>query len=120
MNADLIEKTAIQSLRQTCDRLRVRIVAPYVLSDTKLSAYCAAYLPDLGGPNGMVIGFVHPPDFMPESYLKALAEAQMIYVSLVNPKGWLVPDERAFMDAAYDWGYFGKDAERPEWLLNRS
>lgn len=82
----------------------------------------SAYLPDIGGPRGLLIDVVVDPDYMPSQEHKLAAQDLGIPVSFVNPQSWRT-DAGEFTAALRDWGYFGQpedmsDALRAE-LLSR-
>ena len=48
-------KRAASVWKRGCEKLQVRVVAPFRLAGESSSFECIAFLPDFGSPNGMVV-----------------------------------------------------------------
>jgi len=79
---------------------------------------CVAHLPDFGSPNGMVIGFIHHPDYGVDTRLKLAAESQGLFCSFINYKVYGHYNEEVFKEALADWGFFGDETLRPSWMAD--
>jgi hypothetical protein len=97
--------------------LDFQIEAPFTLQVEGQSIKCLAFLPDFGGPNGMLVGATLPPTFETDPRLIELAKRRGLYLSFVNPLGWNSFHEDAAKEALTDWGFFGPSSRRPSWLL---
>jgi hypothetical protein len=92
-------------------RLGVRVVAPHQIgTETYL-----AYLPDFGGPTGMVIAPLKSPA---EGNADGVAEAGL-YLSRVS-EAYASDDLDLFRATLNDWGWYGSDASRPAWYSGKS
>jgi len=112
----LIEGAA-DTWREACNRLMVRVTAPFDLASGASSVKCIAFLPDFGGPNGMVILSMDLPEVKPDQNLASLAKRDGLYFSFLNVSVFAnkaVPDE-VFKEVLEDWGYFGPLDRRPKW-----
>jgi len=78
--------------------------------------WCAAHLPDFGGPRGMVVGLIWPPLYKPDAQLESAAKARGLYCSFINPAVYEDYDEDVFKEALNDWGFLGGEDQRPDWL----
>lgn len=96
-------------------QLGVRVEAPYSVFFEGEVVTVAAFLPDFGGRNGMVIDIGDMLDF---DKLSRVTDANGIYLSCLNP----VADtsEASVRDALNDWGYFGPAARRPSWYTGQA
>lgn len=79
---------------------------------------CVAYLPDFGGPKGIVIELNNPPDFEIDKGLVDAAKAKGISYSFMNFKIYKEYQEDGFKEVLIDWGFFGDESLRPEWMAN--
>jgi hypothetical protein len=115
INQRILER-AIKCWMDASQRLQFRIVAPYVLEVEGQTANCIAFLPDFGGPAGMIIGALIGPDLKRDSELLKLARKKELFSSFVNLLGWLSYDEALFKEALEDWGYYGRAENCPSWF----
>jgi len=101
--------------RLAAESLSLRIEAPYLLKDSAGEGVtCIAYLPDFGGPNGMVIDLLDDPG---RNAVSLAAKANKMYYSFINPEVYEKFDAREFQEALTDWGFFGNSKDRPTWML---
>jgi len=77
----------------------------------------AAYLPQFGGPKGILVDIVIDPDYTPGEAQKRVAAELRIPISFVNPAS-LLRSADEFILALRDWGYFGLPAELTEAARN--
>ncbi|MBI3887000.1 MAG: hypothetical protein HY302_14925 [Opitutae bacterium] len=103
-----------QAWREAGTRLRVSVTAPFAFEDGASQAI--AYLPNFGGPNGMVIGLIGAPDYEPDRALSDAADQAGIYFSFISAEIYGGYDAERFKETLSDWGYFGESSKRPEWL----
>jgi hypothetical protein len=85
---------------------------PYVMETPSGNVECTAYLPDFGGPNGMVVfaRFEVLTTAEPKQFWK-IAEARGLYASHMRVSPEYNRDQ--FVDALNDWGYFGNTDRAP-------
>jgi hypothetical protein len=111
-------------MRMVCDAWRVaagalsfRIEAPYAIrTPSGKEVPCVGFLPDFGSRNGMVIGLTSGPAYEIDKELKLAAESQKVFYTFINGKAYDRYNEEIFKEALVDWGYFGHEDQRPEWL----
>ena len=104
-----------QSWTEASPKLKIRVIAPYVLDVEGGSVRCLAFLPDFGAPNGMVVAAITPPEFETDARLIERAREKGLFCSFVNPLGWMQYDETGFKKALLDWRYFGPVETCPAW-----
>jgi hypothetical protein len=113
-----------QKMKRVCDAWRIaavalsiKVEAPYVIRtrDGKEVA-CIAHLVDFGGPNGMIIGLYSRPASETDKELKSAAESKGLFYSFINADFYERYDENEFKEALTDWGFFGDEDRRPNWL----
>ena len=96
--------------------LGVKVTAPYEMrSDSGLVTY-AAFLPEFGNLNGMLIGVLTLPDHEVDEGAKQAAKRAGMYVSFVNAEIYEEYKKEVFVEALRDWGYFGPEKYKPQWL----
>ena len=114
-----IDQTVLDLVTRAFDkasrRLGIRIVAPYVLEAEGESVKCLAFLPEFGGPNGMVVAAMTPPEFETDARLIECAKGKGLFCSFVNPLGWTQYNETGFKNALQDWRYYGPGGGCPRW-----
>lgn len=111
------ETELLQAWREAASSLSVRVEAPYIIKAANGEAIeCVAYLPDFGGPKGMVIGIIAPPEFQTNSALKLAAESLELFYSFINRDVYRKYQEEIFKEALRDWGYQGSESLRPFWV----
>jgi hypothetical protein len=97
--------------------LSIRVESPYLLKSADGSEVpCAAYLPDFGGSNGMVIGCIDRPDYKTDRGLQSAAKSRGFYCSFINSEVYEHYNEEVFKEALLDWGFFGDESLRPNWM----
>jgi|GEM_PF-1659421 len=96
--------------------LDIRVVAPYRLDAPSGSAECVAFLPDFGGPSGMVIGAIMAPRFQTDKRIMHLCNEVGVYCSFINVDAYFDYRKERFIDALRDWGYFGNAEKQPNWF----
>ena len=100
-------------------KLSIRVTAPFAISVASERIQCIAFVHDFGGPNGTLVGVMHPHTYETDSRLKEYAKRNGIFYSFVNPSGWTEYNEAAFKDALEDWGYYGSPDKCPAWFRGR-
>jgi hypothetical protein len=103
--------------RVAANALSIKVEAPYLLKgvDGK-EVLCAAYLPDFGDPRGMVVGLLDLVTCKNDKGIKLAAESRGLFFSFINPEVYERYDEQVFKEALADWGFFGSEDQRPDWL----
>jgi hypothetical protein len=103
-----------QAWHEAGTRLGISVTAPFVFEEGATQAI--AYLPHFGSPKGMIIGLVDAPDYEPDRVLADAAAQAGVYCSFISAEIYGRYDAERFKETLSDWGYFGKDTERPKWL----
>lgn len=98
------------------EELGFRIVAPYSLVCDSCVFECVAYLPDFGSINGMVVYLMLPRPSYDTPGLMEAARALDMYYSCINGEVYGVFDAEVFKEALRDWGFFGPESEKPDWI----
>jgi len=95
--------------REAAEQLGIRVVAPHSLRLPNGDALdVEAFLPDFGGPNGVVAVA------MSDDRRCCLADASAQYVSRIA-ECYRAFDGPLFRETLDDWGWFGPEALRPDW-----
>jgi hypothetical protein len=117
MNTKENRKMVSDAWRIAAKALSIDIEAPYLIrtSDGK-KVSCIAHLPDFGGPTGMVIGLWSGSAHKTHEPLILAARSLELYCSLINAEIYNSYDEETFKEALTDWGFFGNEDHRPNWL----
>lgn len=103
--------------RIAADALSITVEAPYVLNAPNCGKVLfAAYLPDFGTSQGMVIGLLGRPTYMRDKALLSAAKSRGLYSSFISAEIYARYDEEVFKEALTDWGFFGSEERRPNWL----
>jgi hypothetical protein len=109
--------TLATAWKRAAEVLSVRLESPYRFkTNTEKEVPCVGYLPDFGGPKGMVISYLSAPEFGIDSVLASQAKSFGFYCSFINPKVYEKYDEEVFKEALVDWGFFGNEDMRPSWM----
>jgi hypothetical protein len=116
MHSSNLSKKAIKSWIRGGRELGFRVTAPYVLRVNDKSVTCVGFVPDFGGPNGMVIGGMAPPQFQTDSQLVECAKTANMYWSFVNLQDYDQYQPDVLKEALADWGFWGPKELRPPWL----
>jgi len=118
MTAPYELKRLSSTWRVAAEELSFRIEAPYSFKGTPNSnVSCVAFLPDFGGPKGMVVDLLDDPPYERGSPIRLSAEANGMFCSFINPKVYEKFDAEEFKEALTDWGFFGPNGDRPNWML---
>jgi hypothetical protein len=117
VNATILNQ-ASASWHDACHRLGVRIDAPFTLGSDGSLIDCIAFLPDFGGPKGMVVGAMDLPKIKPNALVLQLAHKDGLYASFINatPYACATIKDSLYQEALSDWGFFGPENKRPVWL----
>lgn len=67
----------------------------------------------------MVIGAIAPPNFQTDKQLIECAKELGFFCSFLSVKGHTDYREDLFKDALNDWGFYGPDQMRPEWVRTK-
>lgn len=109
-----------EAWRAAAKDLSIEIEIPYLMKTScGKEIRSVAYLPDFGGPKGMVISLYSHSISDDNKDLQSAAKSQGLYYSFINPEFYQRYDEKEFREALADWGYFGTDNRRPKWLQTR-
>lgn len=102
--------------REARDKLGIAVVAPFTFRVDGRAYECVAWLPDFGGPRGMVLFELSAPEFRVPAEAVADAEACGYRWSGVNGALYRQYNEAVFVEALRDWGFTGAASARPTWL----
>ncbi|NVD73357.1 hypothetical protein HUX88_22870 [Duganella sp. BJB1802] len=100
-----------------CVELGIKATCPYDLSNGSDVVRFAAYLPHFGSGRGLLINEVCEPDFATSEPHRLVAERENIPISFVNPLS--IVNQREFIEALQDWGYFGDIVSAPSFMQMR-
>jgi hypothetical protein len=117
MNTEEKRIKVCDAWQMAASALSIRIEIPYLLktADGEQIPY-VAHLPDFGGPKGIVIDLYFRGDYELNERLKLAALSQGLFYSFINAEIYERYDEEVFKEALVDWGFFGNEDCRPNWL----
>lgn len=98
-NAEIARKNWLRASKD----LGFEIKTPHSIKVNDVEMQIFAFLPQLGSPNGMLLGLTSPPEFKTDPELVKLAEKLGMFYSFVNVESVLNYDEKFFEDAIRDW-----------------
>jgi hypothetical protein len=112
------QKVKLTEVWQTAaSRLSVRVEAPYLLKSADgAEVMCVAFLPDFGGTHGTVVGCLCSPTFEADKKIARVAKSVGTFYSFMNFDIYSDYNEERFKEALIDWGFYGSDYIRPNWL----
>jgi hypothetical protein len=113
-----LERHVIDAWNQAAQSLDITVVAPFAFADAEPAIECIAFLPEFGGPTGMVIGGIVPPAFDTDAALIRQANHAAVFFSFINLESYAQFNAPVFKEALKDWGFFGSPATRPAWLAD--
>lgn len=96
-------------IEQRCRYFGLQCECPFVSNTVEF----AGYLPQFGGPRGLLIDIVAPRRFISSERHKAVAKALGVSISLVNPSSML-QDSEEFIDLLRDWILTDRLSELPQ------
>lgn len=102
---------------QAAPCLLIAVFAPAYIYDAATRVAAPCFLPHFGGPRGMLVCVDQPPDSVARRHLVSAAKSLSLYWTLVNPGVYSQYSDETFKEALADWGYFGPEDRRPEWLI---
>jgi hypothetical protein len=100
-----LEERVIDAWIEASCKFRFRIDPKYRLKDSGRERQTLFFLPDYGGPNGMVVVGTAPPDFAIDSELAEAARRTGVFCSFINLEKYERFDEATFTEALEDWKY---------------
>lgn len=117
MNTEEKREKVCGAWRIAASALSIRIEIPYLLKTAdNEEVLCVAHLPDFGGPKGVVIDLYFRGVYELNERLKLAARAQGLFYSFINAEVYDRYNEKEFKEALTDWGFFGNEDIRPNWL----
>jgi hypothetical protein len=113
----MLERAA-KTWREHCHRWGIRVDAPYAINVEGCLLSCIAFLPDFGGPSGMIIGVMNLPEISTDKRIQKWARERGLFCSFVNIRAFIKDetDDEVFKEALEDWGYYGEHSSYPEWF----
>jgi hypothetical protein len=97
--------------------LSVRVESPYLLKGADgTEVKCVAFLPDFGGIHGTAVGCFCSPTFETDKKIVQAAKSVGIFYSFINFDIYKDYSEERFKEVLIDWGFFGDEDRRPNWL----
>ena len=112
-------KKTIAAWAMASKHLGIRSELPFDFQVGRSSHKCIAYLPDFGGPKGMLLQAIFPPEFKTDEAFASDATRAGFYYSFINPLAYGEFDLKSFQEALIDWGFFGSRSKRPNWVETR-
>jgi hypothetical protein len=94
--------------------LSIYVVAPFNFEVQAERYACLAWLPDFGGPHGMVVAALSA-----SRELRRVAGSVGQPCSFVNPEVYRTFNRRRFIETLLDWGFTGPQERRPPWVDDR-
>jgi len=93
------------------EQLGIDVEAPYVIDTAAGSATFLAFLPDFGGPNGMVLASADVEEGDLPTHVANDAGLFRVEVT----ERYATYDEDLFRDSLNDWGWYGPRNGAPDW-----
>lgn len=106
----------IENFKNASIELNFKMKHFYTLYAGTISYEYPVFLPQFGGNNGMVIGFLSEPDFTIDNAAVECAKENNIYFSGISVSLYEEYDLELFKDTFRDWGYFGSQNSKPSWI----
>lgn len=103
-----LEERVVDAWIEASCKFRFRMHPKYRLSDAGREYKTLLFLPDYGGPKGMVVAGTTPPDFAVDSDLSDAARRAGLFVSFINLNMYETFDDQTFRNALDDWKYPAK------------
>lgn len=100
-----LEETVIDAWIEAACKLRFRMHPKFRLKNRYEEHETLFFLPDHGGPKGMVVAGTTPPEFAIEKRLSDAARRAGLFVSFINLEVYRHFKEAVFTDALNDWKY---------------
>jgi hypothetical protein len=100
-----LEEEVIGAWIDAACRLRFRIHPRYVIKDSMSQHETLFFLPDFGGPRGMVALGMSSPDFATDKAVEEAAKRAGLFCSFINLEIYRTYDESVFLEALQDWKY---------------
>ena len=117
MNREEKRKNVSDAWRIAATALSIEIEIPYKLKTAEGDEIlCLAHLPEFGGPKGLVIDLYFHGEGKLNPRLTLAAKSQGLFCSFINADIYERYDEKEFKEALADWGFFGPEIRRPQWL----
>jgi hypothetical protein len=91
--------------------LGIRLESPFAMQHNGTTFWCAAFLPEFGGPKGAIIACRHSHDEIFD-----VASALGFYASGLSPYHYELYDRASFSETLNDWGWFGDPSKSPAWF----
>jgi hypothetical protein len=91
--------------------LAIRVESPFAMQYNGTTYWCAAFLPDFGGPRGAIIACRHSHDDIFD-----VASTLGFYASGLNPYYYELYERGGFSETLNDWGWFGDPSTSPAWF----
>lgn len=107
----MVDQAMIEAWRQASMDLEIRLVAPFdLIGYEDRVGQAVAYLPDFGGPRGMIVTGLDGPTSGSSGegyYWSRLGDSYSGY------------DRQLFIDTLNDWGWFGDERLKPTWYTGK-
>jgi len=111
-NRDVIATSRAARAWQTAAAdLGIRLESPFELQHNGTTYWCAALLPDFGGPKGAIIACRHAHDEIFD-----VASELGFYASGLSPYHYELYERDSFSETLNDWGWFGDPSAAPAWF----
>lgn len=101
---------------EAAEQLDIDVEAPYAVDSPTGSVTFLAFLPDFGGPNGMVVASTANEDG--DLPAQVASDAGLFYTQLTE--NYSVFDEERFRDTLSDWGWHGGHGNAPPWYTGHA
>jgi len=96
--------------------LKIEVIAPYALNAKSGHRFnFIALVKDFGSSNGTLVTTNDHEEGSPDA-----AEEQGAYWSALYPESYLSYNREEFIAMLNDWGWFGKEKEKPSWYTGKT
>jgi hypothetical protein len=109
------EERVIEAWRTAARELSIEVVAPFTIQVDGRRHECLAWIQYFGRARGMVIVGADQYSNHPNVAKDAMHEG--FYFSALGLQAYGRFDRDWFVETLSDWGFFGPEEHRPEWLL---
>lgn len=113
--AEAVER-ASAAWRLAAQRLRIVVIAPARVAFGSENFEFICFLPHFGSERGMLVGWHVLGGQNTNRQLREWAARLGVFWSSPSLGGYSDFAEDVFVEALTDWGYFGPEGLRPEWL----
>jgi hypothetical protein len=105
--------------RKAAEKVAFVFDSPHILTIDNERHSVIGFLPHFGSPNGMTLDTWIPGHPESTRSLHEAARRAGLFCSCISAETYDRYDEKIFIEALNDWGYFGPEKLRPPWARHR-